>query len=89
MLAAAGYQEPSLVFLVGTSVRLIGAADAAEFLRGGECRYALIEARQEHNFVQRADAIGLRYSQQLRFEGFNIVNGRKTTIAVFRSADLP
>src|SRR5205085_7886874 len=80
-VAAVGYHEPSLVFLIGTSVRLTDAPGAAEFLRGGECRFAFIEARQEHNFAQQADAIGLRYSHQVRFAAINIGSGRAITIA--------
>ena len=89
LVAAVGYQEPSLVFLVGTSVRLTDAAGAAEFLRGGECRYAFVETRQERNFAQRAEAVGLRYSQQLRFDAINTANGRPISIVVFRSGGSP
>jgi len=89
LAASAGHHEPSLVFLVGTSIRLTDAAGAAEFLRGGGCRFAFIEGRQERNFAQRAEAIGLRYSQQLRFEAINTGSGRPTTIAVYRSAGPP
>jgi 4-amino-4-deoxy-L-arabinose transferase-like glycosyltransferase len=83
--AAAGYGEASLVFLAGTETRQTDGAGAAEFLRGGECRFALVEARQERNFAQRADAIGLLYSSGPRIEGFNMGNGRSVTIAVYRS----
>ena len=83
--AAAGYQEPSLVFLAGTSTELIDAAGAAEFLRGGECRFAFIEARQEKNFSQRAEAIGLRYTAGPRISAINIGTGSPITIAVYRS----
>ncbi len=83
--AAAGYQEPSLVFLAGTSTELIDAAGAAEFLRGGECRFAFIEARQEKNFSQRAEAIGLRYTAGPRVSAINIGTGSPITIAVYRS----
>jgi 4-amino-4-deoxy-L-arabinose transferase-like glycosyltransferase len=83
--AAAGYGEPSLVFLAGTETRQTDGAGAAEFLRGGECRFAFVEARQERNFAQRADAIGLLYSSGPRVEGFNMGNGRSVTIAVYRS----
>ena len=58
--AAVGYQEPSLVFLAGTDTRLTDGVAAAEFLRGGECRFAFVESRQEKSFAQRAEAIGLR-----------------------------
>jgi 4-amino-4-deoxy-L-arabinose transferase-like glycosyltransferase len=87
--AAVGYQEPSLVFLAGTETRLTDTAGAVEFLRGGECRFALVEQRQERAFVQRAEAIGLRYSMSGRVEGYNISNGQAVTIAVFRAAGRP
>ena len=83
--AAAGYHEPSLVFLAGTATRLTDAANAAEFLNGGECRFAFIEARQERSFAQRADAIGLQYSQVTRIEVINVGTGKPATIAVYRS----
>jgi 4-amino-4-deoxy-L-arabinose transferase-like glycosyltransferase len=83
--AAVGYHEPSLVFLAGTATRLTDAAGAAEFLRGGECRFAFIETRQERSFAQRAEAIGLRYTAGPRVEGINISIGQPITIAVFRS----
>ncbi len=83
--AAVGYQEPSLVFLAGTATRLTDSAGAAEFLRGGECRFALIESRQERSFAQHAEALGLRYTAGPRVEAINISTGRPITIAVFRS----
>jgi 4-amino-4-deoxy-L-arabinose transferase-like glycosyltransferase len=87
--ASAGYHEPSLVFLAGTATRLTDAAGAADFLRGGDCRFAFVEVRQERSFAQRADAIGLGYSQGPRIEAINISNGRPITIAVFRSETQP
>jgi 4-amino-4-deoxy-L-arabinose transferase-like glycosyltransferase len=83
--AAAGYQEPSLVFLAGTSIKLTDAAGVADFLAGGECRFGFVESRVERNFAQRAEAIGLRYSSGPRFEAFNFSVGRPITIAVYRA----
>src|SRR5207247_1279478 len=60
--AAAGFHEPSLVFLVGTPTQLTDGPGAAEFLRPGGCRFALVESRHERSFAQRADALGLRYT---------------------------
>jgi hypothetical protein len=85
IIASAGYDEPSLVFLVGTSTRLTDGAGAAEFLRGGECRFGFIEARQERSFAQHAEANGLRYSLVTRIEGFNLGSPRPLAIAVYRS----
>lgn len=83
--AAAGYLEPSLVFLFGTSTRLTSGAGAADFLSKGGCRYAFIEQRQERAFVQRAEVIGLRYAPGPRVEGIDYSAGQSVAIAVYRS----
>jgi len=80
------YQEPSLVFMLGTETRFTDGAGAAEFLRSGPCHFALIDARSERSFVQRADSIGLRYTRTARIEGFNISIGRQISSSLFRSA---
>jgi 4-amino-4-deoxy-L-arabinose transferase-like glycosyltransferase len=87
--ASAGYEEPSLVFLAGTTTRFTDVNGAADFLRQGSCRFAFIEARQERGFALRAEAIGLRYDRGPRIEGFNISTGQPMTIAVFESAGAP
>jgi 4-amino-4-deoxy-L-arabinose transferase-like glycosyltransferase len=89
MVAAAGYQEPSLVFLVGTDLAMVDGTDAAEFLRPGGCRFALVEARHERAFLRRADAIGLRYLAPQRFEGYNYSIGRAVSIAVYQAEPMP
>jgi 4-amino-4-deoxy-L-arabinose transferase-like glycosyltransferase len=83
------YQEPSLVFLLGTDTRFTDGAGAAEFLRAGPCHFALIDARSERSFVQRADSIGLRYALVQRIDGFNISIGRPVALTVFRSMATP
>jgi 4-amino-4-deoxy-L-arabinose transferase-like glycosyltransferase len=83
--AAAGFQEPSLVFMTGTSTLLTDGSGAADFLGQGSCRFALVEARSERGFAQRAEAIGLRYNVATRIEGYNLSQGRAVSIAVFRS----
>jgi hypothetical protein len=85
--AAVGYQEPSLVFLAGTDTRLTDSVGAAEFLRGGECRFAFIESRHEKNFAQRAEAIGLRYTGGPRVEAMNFSTGQPIIITVYRSRE--
>jgi hypothetical protein len=89
LAAAAGYHEPSLVFLAGTSTRLTDAAGAADFLSGGDCRFAFIEARQERAFAQRAESIGLHYSPGRRIDAINMGIGRPITIAIYRSTGAP
>jgi 4-amino-4-deoxy-L-arabinose transferase-like glycosyltransferase len=84
-LASAGFDEPSLVFMTDTSTALTDGSGAADFLNGGRCRFALVEQRSERAFVQRAEAIGLRYNVATRIEGYNISRGRAVSISVFRS----
>jgi 4-amino-4-deoxy-L-arabinose transferase-like glycosyltransferase len=83
--AAAGYHEPSLVFMNGTSTLLTDGSGAADFLGQGSCRFALVEARSERGFAQRAEAIGLRYNMATRIEGYNFSQGRAISVAIFRS----
>jgi 4-amino-4-deoxy-L-arabinose transferase-like glycosyltransferase len=88
--ASAGYHEPSLVFLFGTATLLTDGSGAADFLNGGACRFALVEARQERSFARRAEVIGLRYALGPRFDGFNYNEGcRAISIAVYRSETQP
>ena len=74
--AAAGFHEPSLVFMTGTDTLLTDGSGAADFLGQGSCRFALVESRSERAFVQRAEAIGLRYNVATRIEGYNISQGK-------------
>jgi hypothetical protein len=83
--AAAGFHEPSLVFMTGTGTVLTDGSGAADFLGQGSCRFALVESRTERAFVQRAEAIGLRYNVAKRIEGYNISQGKAVSIAIFRS----
>jgi 4-amino-4-deoxy-L-arabinose transferase-like glycosyltransferase len=88
-VVTAGFHEPSLVFLVGTDINPGTGSTAADFLNGGLCRFALIDSREERSFVQRADAIGLRYAPGPRIEGFNINGGAPVTVAIYRSERAP
>lgn len=83
--AAAGFHEPSLVFMTGTSTQLTDGSGAADFLNQGTCRFALVEQRTERAFVQRAEAIGLRYNVARRIDGYNISQGRPVSISIYRS----
>jgi len=83
--AAAGFHEPSLVFMTDTSTILTDGSGAADFLAQGSCRFALVEKGSERGFVLRAEAIGLRYNVANRIEGYNISQGRAITVSIFRS----
>jgi 4-amino-4-deoxy-L-arabinose transferase-like glycosyltransferase len=86
VIAAAGFHEPSLVFLMGTRTRLVDGSSAAEILRGGTCRFAIIESRQERAFAQRAEQLGLRYRLGRKLEGyFNMNGGRQISFAIYQA----
>lgn len=86
VIASAGFHEPSLVFLLGTRTRLTDGASAADILRQGECRIAIIESRHDRSFAQRAEAIGLRYRLRARVENhFNFNGGRAINFAIYQS----
>ncbi len=89
-VAATGYyEEPSLVFLLGTDTRFTDGTGAAIFLGQGSCHFALIDTRSVASFVQRANSIGLHYAMVQRFDGYNISVGRPVTVTLFRSAEKP
>jgi hypothetical protein len=73
--AAVGYQEPSLVFLAGTETRLTDCRRGRVPARR-RMPIAFIEQRQEKNFAQRAEAIGLRHIRGPRIEAMNISTGQ-------------
>ena len=83
------YQEPSLVFMLGTGTRFTDGTGAAIFLGQGLCHFALIDARSVGSFVQRANSIGLRYTLTQRIEGYNISIGRPVSLILFRSMAEP
>jgi len=83
------YQEPSLVFLLGTETRFTDGAGAAEYLRQGVCRFVLVDAHSERSFVQRAEAVGLRYALVQKITGYNISIGKAVAMTLFRSTATP
>src|SRR3981081_2513149 len=83
--AAAGFHEPSLVFMTSASPVLSDGSGAADCLGQSSCRFALVEQRSERGFVQRSQAIRLRYNVATRIDGYNFSQGKAISIAVFRS----
>ena len=83
------YEEPSLVYLLGTNTRFTDTTGAAIFLGQGPCHFALIDARSLGSFGQRADAIGLHYVLMQRVEGYNISVGQPVNLSIFRLAENP
>jgi 4-amino-4-deoxy-L-arabinose transferase-like glycosyltransferase len=84
-VAAAGYQEPSLIFFAGTDTLDTDGAGAAIFLSAGGCRLAIVEKSELRTFGQRADTIGLRYLRGPTIEGIDYSIGRKVSITIFHA----
>jgi len=85
-VVAAGYAEPSLVFLLGTATQLTGGAGAADALAAQPGALALVAADQDANFRARAAALGIAVEALDRRTGYNYSHGRWTTLALYRRA---
>ncbi len=85
-VVAAGYAEPSLVFLLGTATELTGGAGAAAFLAAHPDAVALVAADQDAAFRAQAAALGAAVEAVDRRTGFNYSRGRWTTLALYRRA---
>jgi len=83
-IAASGYAEPSLVFAVGRSIRLIDAGLAGRFLAEAPGRLALIGREEEPAFLAALAATGARAEALDTLAGFNYSRGRWTTLTLYR-----
>jgi 4-amino-4-deoxy-L-arabinose transferase-like glycosyltransferase len=79
-----GYREPSLVFLVGTDLRMgYDGAAAAAFLREPGCRVVLIDGRSAEGFRQALSASGQVARLVTTIEGFNLNGGKRIAMSVY------
>jgi 4-amino-4-deoxy-L-arabinose transferase-like glycosyltransferase len=83
-LVAVGYSEPSLVFLLGTALRLTTPQAAAETLaNGGE---ALVSSREDAMFRQAIGARGLRALPVGSVPGLDYSNGQRMVLTLYEIA---
>ena len=83
-IAAAGYHEPSLVFLLGRDVLLVDSREAALFLAEAPDGVALVEARQQAAFLDVARRLKLRLSAPEQLSGYNMSKGQDVLILIYR-----
>jgi 4-amino-4-deoxy-L-arabinose transferase-like glycosyltransferase len=83
-VVAAGYAEPSLVFLVGTDTRLTGGAGAAQFLAQHADAVAVVAGDQDDLFHAQAAASGLSVTALDTRRGYNYSRGRWITLTLYR-----
>lgn len=82
--ASAGYNEPSLVFLTDTTLRIpLDGRGAAQFFREPGCRIVFVERRQEAAFIEGLVALQDRPALRTRVAGVNLNGGRKLDIGVY------
>jgi hypothetical protein len=87
-VVAAGYHEPSLVFLLGTNTKLLSADMAACYLHEHPRAVAVVSEHVEAEFVQ--SLVNLQVAAQTvdTIQGFNYTKGRRQTIKIYAASDL-
>ena len=85
-LVAVGYGEPSLVFLLGTGLRIAAPPAAAVLVRGGE---ALVSARDERAFGAAVGLRGLTARPLGSVAGLDYSNGKHMRLTLYRVAPKP
>jgi 4-amino-4-deoxy-L-arabinose transferase-like glycosyltransferase len=83
-LAAAGFHEPSLVFLHGTDTALVDGEGAADFLAQHRDGVAAVEREAEAGFRQRLAADDLTAEAAGEIDGFNYSRGRPARITLWK-----
>jgi hypothetical protein len=84
-VAAAGYYEPSLVFLLGTETTLVSGEGAALHFREHRDALALVTADKERAFLESAAALDIRPRAVETIRGFNYSKGRWVTLTLYVS----
>lgn len=84
VVAAAGYHEPSLVFMLGRSTKLTRAENVALLMSKDASILGLITAEDEAPFRQALAGIAVRAIGTA--QGFNYSKGRWVTLTLYRRA---
>lgn len=82
-VVAAGYHEPSLVFLLGTDTKLLSAEEAACYLREHPEALAVVSNEAEPVFQQKLTDLGQVVEGVDTIRGFNYTKGRWQTIRLY------
>lgn len=82
-LCSVGYDEPSLVFLLGTKTLLTSGKGAAQFLRKNPGALALVAGKQAGSFLSQARRLNLHIKQVGAFSGLNYSKGRQMLLELY------
>lgn len=87
-VVAAGYDEPSLVFLLGTQTQIATGLRAADLAAAGG-GLALIEGRQNKDFLNELGHLRAAAVVVDRLAGINYSHGRPVAITIYRVTPPP
>jgi hypothetical protein len=83
VIAAAGYHEPSLVFLCGTGTKLVGAHEAALYLRQNQQGLALVGEKLDGEFHKAISGPSGSVKLLERIQGLNYTKGKRMTLNLY------
>lgn len=84
VIMAAGYHEPSMVFLLGRDLLLVEETEAALLLAEASDGLAIIEERKKKRFLETVAKLSLAVEEVARIDGFNISKGDDITLSLYR-----
>jgi len=84
-VALSGYHEPSAVFMLGTKVRLVNAADVADILAADPAAVGIVDERDRAAFAARLEQLGVPpLPVRAEVDGFNYSKGKPARLFLFR-----
>jgi 4-amino-4-deoxy-L-arabinose transferase-like glycosyltransferase len=83
-VAAVGYGEPSLVFLLGTKTLIASPDSAAEHVTSARGAVALVESREDEAFRRALGARGWQAEMVERVAGLDYSNGKRLVLTLYR-----
>jgi 4-amino-4-deoxy-L-arabinose transferase-like glycosyltransferase len=85
-VAAVGYREPSLVFLLGTATRFLAPESAAEYITDTHGAAALVSDRDDDAFRRALHARGWEPRAVEHVDGLDYSNGQRLTLTLYTGA---
>ena len=82
-IAVSGYNEPSLIFLLGTATKIVPGGDAAGVLASNPGAVALVEGREEGPFRQAFARLGKTPRILGRVSGLDYSNGKLIVLTLY------
>ena len=84
VIVSAGYNEPSLVFLLGRDILLINPEEAALVLTEGKNVLALIESKVLDEFKITLNKLGHSALEIGNVSGYNLARGQQSSVGMYK-----